>query len=164
MTLSLLCRTRNLDSWFREICTYYRYMPSAAKNEVRAFLKFDLSRPKDIYIQDQLTWGAIDGPPGGAQGGSSVLIVQRSALDNMSDEVMEAISVVDGATPSHSPRRASIAITGTAAGSAVRTPVGAGGGAGAQKRNSFSHSANGSDVLPTLSETASVSWLSRGKN
>lgn len=107
-----------MDAWLREICTYYRYMPAAAKNAVRSFLNFDLSRPKDIYIQDQLAWGTVDGPPGGGPGGSSVLIMQRSALETLpAGDVLEVMSALDGAgggatvsaTPSRSDdRRASI--------------------------------------------------------
>lgn len=75
-------------------------MPEAAKRSVRAFLNFDLSRPKDIFVQDQLTWGTIDGGEGGLGGGTSVLIVQRAALDEMSPEFvnqLEVMSARDGA-------------------------------------------------------------------
>lgn len=78
-------RTRSLDSWFRAVCTHYRNMPVQAKAAVRAFLNFDMARPKDIFVQDQLTWGTIDTP----STDTSVLIVQRSALESMPEGFME---------------------------------------------------------------------------
>jgi hypothetical protein len=94
-------RTRSLDAWLREICMQYRHMPAAAKAAVRTFLNFDMSRQKDIFVQDQLAWGAIDAPSSGA-GQASVLIVQRSALDSMSEDMvnqLETMSHRDGASP-----------------------------------------------------------------
>jgi hypothetical protein len=94
-------RTRSLDAWLREICMQYRHMPPAAKTAVRTFLNFDMSRQKDIFVQDQLAWGAIDAPSSGA-GQASVLIVQRSALDSMSEDMvnqLETMSHRDGASP-----------------------------------------------------------------
>ncbi len=91
-------RTRSLDAWLREICMQYRHMPPAAKTAVRTFLNFDMSRQKDIFVQDQLAWGAIDAPSSGA-GQASVLIVQRSALDTMPEgfaSQMETMSSKDG--------------------------------------------------------------------
>jgi hypothetical protein len=73
-------------------------MPPAAKTAVRTFLNFDMSRQKDIFVQDQLAWGAIDAPSSGA-GQASVLIVQRSALDTMPEgfaSQMETMSSKDG--------------------------------------------------------------------
>lgn len=92
--LSVNLRTRCLDAWLRDICTNYRYMPEVAKNSVRAFLKFDLSQPKHIFVQDHLMWGAIDQPANESGTGSSVLIVQRSALDNMNPAVMNQLDVM----------------------------------------------------------------------
>lgn len=73
---------------------HYRSMPARAKAAVREFLNFDMSRPKDIYVQDQLTWGSIEAP-----GAASVLIVQRSALDTVPEgfmEQVETMSAVNG--------------------------------------------------------------------
>jgi len=87
-------RTRNLDAWFREVCTHYRSMPAQAKAAVREFLNFDMTRPKDIFVQDQLTWGTIetlaDAPP------SSVLITTRSGLNVSGDEHIDKESVSAG--------------------------------------------------------------------
>ena len=67
-------------------------MPAQAKAAVRDFLNFDMSRPKDIYVQDQLTWGSIEAPGAGA-----VLIVQKSALDSVPEGFMEQVETMSAA-------------------------------------------------------------------
>jgi hypothetical protein len=127
-------RTRSLDAWLRDICIHYRTMPAAAKAAVRTFLNFDMSRQKDIFVQDQLAWGAIDAPVSGA-GQASVLIVQRGALDSMSEDFvnqLETMSHKDGVTPTPSVRHTIVG--------------GGGGGGGAHHRQSLSHGSG--DFLP----------------
>ena len=55
----LSTRTRRLDFWLRDILFNYRSLPPAAKQLVRDFLNFDMSRSLDIFMQDQLAWGLI---------------------------------------------------------------------------------------------------------
>ena len=76
--------------WFRDVCANYRSMPPNAKAEVRAFLKFDMTRPKDIFVHDTLTWGTIDKP----STDTSVLIVQRSALEAMPEGFLDQVEVM----------------------------------------------------------------------
>ena len=58
---------------------------------MRDFLNFDMTRAKDIFMQDQLAWGLIEAP----RSSGAVLIVQKSALDNVGDEFL---SQLDGAS------------------------------------------------------------------
>lgn len=55
----VVCSTRRLDAWLRDLCYNYRTLPAGAKQLVRDFLQFDMSRSMDIFIQDQLAWGLI---------------------------------------------------------------------------------------------------------
>lgn len=94
----LLCRTRALDAWFRQVCVHYRNMPSNARQAVRQFLNFDMSQSKDIFFQDQLAWGVIEQAE--SSSGRPMLIVQQSVLntvsDTMKEELGETMSAVDG--------------------------------------------------------------------
>ncbi len=75
---------------------HYRSMPAPAKTAVRQFLNFDMSRPKDIFVQDQLTWGTIDRP----SADTSVLIVQRSALETMPEGFLDQVEVMSASRDS----------------------------------------------------------------
>ncbi len=86
-------RTRLLDAWFREVCIYYRNMPNNARQEIRDFLKFDLTQQKDIFFQDQLAWGTIENE----KNNKPILIVNQSVLDNAPDELMEEIETMSRA-------------------------------------------------------------------
>jgi hypothetical protein len=75
-----------LDEWFRDICYNYKHMPASARQLIRQFLKFDMSRATDIFFQDQLAWGTIEI----AQKRSSpVIILQQNILNSVPDEVLE---------------------------------------------------------------------------
>jgi hypothetical protein len=84
-------RTRMLDSWFRDVCYYYKNFPNAARQEIREFLKFDMSQPNDIFFQDQLAWGTIES---NKKTHTPVLIIQQSVLDNMSPELQDEIETM----------------------------------------------------------------------
>ncbi len=77
-----------LDAWFREIAFYYRDMPSTAREAVRIFLNFDMRKPVDVFVHDQLAWGMMEAPKSDAP----LLIVRRSTIINLHD------SVLDGST------------------------------------------------------------------
>lgn len=66
-----------LDFWFRDVCCNYRRMPSSARAEIRNFLSFDMSKPVDICMQDQLAWGMVEAPRGPAP----MVIAQKGVLD-----------------------------------------------------------------------------------
>jgi len=84
-------RTRRLDAWLRDLCYNYRSLPAGAKQLVRDFLQFDMSRPMDIFIQDQLAWGLIEAP----RGETPILIVQKSALSTtMSGDMLEQLETM----------------------------------------------------------------------
>lgn len=65
-----------LDAWFRELCFNYRYMPPLARAAIRVFLNFDMTRPLDIFVQDQLAWGVVEIP----KTDGAVVIIQQKAL------------------------------------------------------------------------------------
>jgi hypothetical protein len=75
-----------LDEWFRDLCYNYKHMPASARQLIRQFVKFDMSRATDIFFQDQLAWGTIEI----AQKRSSpVIILQQNILNSVPDEVLE---------------------------------------------------------------------------
>lgn len=103
VSLYSTARTRRLDFWLRDILFNYRSMPPGAKQLVRDFLNFDMSRSLDIFMQDQLAWGLIGWAPfirfnysyslvtlflidpiEAPRGETPVLIVQKSALNLLS--------------------------------------------------------------------------------
>jgi len=77
-----------LDAWFREIAFYYRDMPSTAREAVRIFLNFDMRKPVDVFVHDQLAWGMMEAPKSDAP----LLIVRHSTIIKLHD------SVLDGST------------------------------------------------------------------
>jgi hypothetical protein len=96
LLLSVLCRTRMLDRWFRDVCYFYRDMPASAREAVRGFINFDMKVNKDIFVHDQLAWGTIepnkeDGP---------VLIVRKSTVVNLHDSALDVGSYEAGAKKS----------------------------------------------------------------
>ena len=87
-----------LDHWFRDVCFHYRNMPSNARTLLRQFLNFDMTRPKDIFIQDQLTWGTIEMLDSHEKMGP-VLIVQRAALNSMPDQFLDELETITNPDP-----------------------------------------------------------------
>jgi hypothetical protein len=53
-------RARRLDQWFRELIVAYTDMNNAARDVIRRFLGFDMSRELDISLQDRLALGLIE--------------------------------------------------------------------------------------------------------
>lgn len=103
-------RTRQLDSWLREICFYYRDMPAQARLAIRNFLNLDMSNAKHIFIQDQLAWGLIETHAGARRvstgnSGSSVLILQKNALQNLHSGLLNEIDSISQSGSIHSSNR-----------------------------------------------------------
>lgn len=82
-----------LDAWFRDVCNYYRDMPSSAREAIRKFLNFDMASAKDIFLQDQLQWGVIE--PNRKD--KPVLIVQKSALKGSNSDYMDELETISNA-------------------------------------------------------------------
>ena len=74
-----------LDSWLRDVCYYYRDMPTSARTEIRTFLNLDLKLNKDIFVHDQLSWGLIEAQ----KGDGPVLIVRKETLINLHDSHLD---------------------------------------------------------------------------
>lgn len=55
-------RTRLLDRWLREVCSCYKLMGDRNRLLVRNFLCFDMSNDLEIYLQDKMMNGQIEGP------------------------------------------------------------------------------------------------------
>lgn len=76
-------------------------MPAQAKAVVREFLNFDMSKPKDIYVQDQLAWGTIELQSGSSDaastGASIVLVVPRSVAGSLNGGSVKDKASVSGA-------------------------------------------------------------------
>lgn len=101
----------------------YRSMPAQAKAAVREFLHFDMTKAKDIYVQDQLTWGHVE--PLSASPGSAppmVVVVPRSVADGSWGG-----SVRDKASVSAASAAAGGGAVGVSSGASV-TGAGVGGG------------------------------------
>lgn len=87
-----------LDEWFRELCYNYKNMPASARSLIRQFLKFDMSRPLDIFFQDQLAWGTIEVSQ---KRTTPVIVLQQNILSSVPEEVMdefETMSQADSAS------------------------------------------------------------------
>jgi hypothetical protein len=87
-----------LDEWFRELCYNYKNMPASARSLIRQFLKFDMSRPLDIFFQDQLAWGTIEV---NQKRTTPVIVLQQNILSSVPEEVMdefETMSQADSAS------------------------------------------------------------------
>lgn len=78
-------RTRMLDAWFREVAFYYRDMPATAREAVRTFLNFDMKKPTDVFVHDQLAWGMMETPKADAP----LLIVRHSTIIKLHDSVLD---------------------------------------------------------------------------
>ena len=57
---SLSKRARLLDLWIREICTIFPTLNDDARVDVRAFMGFDMTNPRDCYILDKLKCGLVE--------------------------------------------------------------------------------------------------------
>ena len=77
-----------LDAWIKDILYDYRDMPSLAREEMRGFLNFDLSKAHDIFVQDQLMYGLIEAPRFPINLPGRLIIKRRAAMQAISEELL----------------------------------------------------------------------------
>lgn len=155
-----------LDAFFRDLCYYYKNFPTAARQEIREFLKFDMAQPNDIFFQDQLAWGTIES---NKKNHTPILIIQQSVLDNMSPELQDEIETM---TAVDAKETGSVLGGGAAAAAARKGSVRPGGGPkkAGSVHNGFAAMGRGDDdgmtdrsnhLQSLIWETASVGGVSK---
>ena len=83
-----------LDEWFRDLCYNYKNMPASARALIRQFMKFDMSRPLDIFFQDQLAWGTIEV---NQKRTTPVIVLQQNILSSVPEEVLDEFETMSQA-------------------------------------------------------------------
>jgi hypothetical protein len=78
-----------LDEWFRDLCYNYKNMPASARTLIRQFLHFDMSKPLDIFYQDQLAWGTIENTQ---KSTTPMIVLQQNILSSVPEDVKDEIN------------------------------------------------------------------------
>jgi hypothetical protein len=78
-----------LDEWFRDLCYNYKNMPASARTLIRQFLHFDMSKPLDIFFQDQLAWGTIEITQ---KRTTPMIVLQQNILSSVPEDVKDEIN------------------------------------------------------------------------